>query len=116
MNIIEKSRELTKVEEYLMTLDKSAKSIKDLEDNSKIEVSAYLLYNDINSREEEVEILSILTPDNNVYSTQSNTFKKSFLAMFSMMEGQPFTIIKVSGTTKAGRPYVDAVLDKDSVL
>lgn len=115
MNIVEKSREFTKVEEYLMTLDKNAKSVKDIEDGTVITVDGYLEYDDINSKEEEVHILSILTPDKEVYSTQSKTFKDSFKSMFEMMDGQRFAIVKVSGTTKAGRPYVDCTLDVTSV-
>ena len=115
MNITHKSREFTKVEEYLLTLDKTAKSVKDVEDGTKIMCTAYLEYDDINSREEEVHVLSILTADNTVYATQSATFKESFKNMFNMMDGKPFGIIKTSGTTKAGRPYVDCTLDLSTV-
>lgn len=115
MKIIEKSREFTKVEEYLLTLNRAMISVKDIEDDTTIEVSAYCLYEDVNSKDEEVEILTILTPNNEVYCTQSATFKRSFKDMFDMMDGKSFSIKKVSGTTKAGRPYVDCVLDVTSI-
>ena len=111
MKVIEKSREFNKVEEYLMTLSKDCISCKDIEDGTKIDVAGYLVYEDTNSKDEEVEILSIITPNKEVFSTQSATFKQSFKDMFEMMEGAQFTIIKKSGTTKAGRPYIDCSLD-----
>lgn len=115
MNIVEKSRDFNKVEEYLMTLSKDCISVKDVDDGEVIPVNGYIIYEDINSKDEQVNILSIITPDKKVYSTQSATFKESFRNMFSMMDGQPFSVIKKSGTTKAGRPYVDCVLDVTSV-
>lgn len=115
MKITEKSREFSKVEEYMLTLDKNAKSFKDIEDGTSVEVAGYLVYEDINSRDEQVEILSIITPSKEVFSCQSQTFKKSFKNMFEMMDGNSFALIKVSGTTKAGRPYIDCVLDINSV-
>ena len=115
MKVTEKSREFSKVEEYLLTISKNAHSLKDVPDNTAIPVNGYLVYEDVNSRGEEVEILSIITTDNEVYSTQSATFKKSFKDMFSMLDGIEFSLIKVSGTTKAGRPYIDCILDTTSV-
>lgn len=115
MNITERSREFDKVEEYLLTLSKDAMSLKDVEDATVIPVAGYLVYEDINSKDEEVEILSIITPTNEVYSCQSATFKKSFKQMWDLMGGQSFSIIKTSGTTKAGRPYIDCTLDRKSV-
>lgn len=114
MEIKTMSREFTKAEKYMMTLDNNAISVKDIEDGTVINVDGYLEYDDINSKGEEVHILSIITPDKTVYSTQSVTFKRSFLAMYDMLDGK-FSCIKVSGTTKAGRPYIDCTLDKNSV-
>lgn len=115
MNIIKASKELDKVEQYLLTLNRNMISVKDIEDDTKIDYVAFCLYEDVNSRDEDVEILTILTPDKEVYCTQSATFKKSFMDMWEMMNGAPFTLIKVSGTTKAGRPYVDCILDVTSI-
>lgn len=111
MKVIERSREFSKVEEYLMTLSKDSVSCKDIEDGATIDVAGYLVYEDVNSKGEQVEMLSIITPNKEVFSTQSATFKESFKNMFEMMEGAQFTIIKKSGTTKAGRPYIDCSLD-----
>lgn len=115
MNIIETSKELNKKEEYLLTLNRNMISVKDIEDGTKIEFEDYAIYEDINSRGENVEILTILTPSKDVYCTKSSTFKRSFKDMYNMMDGEKFTLIKTSGTTNAGRPYVDCVLDVDSI-
>ena len=115
MKILETSRELNKKEEYLLTLNRNMKSVKDIEDGTHIHVTAYALYEDTNSRGEDVEVLTILTPDKEVFCTQSATFKRSFKDMWNMMDGAEFTIIKVSGVTKAGRPYVDCTIDTDTI-
>lgn len=110
-----KSREFNKIEEYLMTISKDALSVKDIEDGEKITVTGYLEYEDTNSKGEDVRILSIITPEKKVYSTQSETFKESIRNMAGLMGGENFTIIKKSGTTKAGRPYVDCSLDTSNM-
>lgn len=115
IEIIEQSRELTKVEKYLMTQDNSVKSVKDIEDGTSIPVEAYVIFKDTNSQGEDVQILSILTSNKEVYATQSETFKRSFIDMFNVMDGDKFSIIKTSGTTNAGRPFVNCSLDIDSV-
>ena len=115
MNIKETSKELNKKEQYLLTLNNAMISVKDVEDRVKITCTAYALYDDINSKGEEVEVLTILTPDNTVYCTQSATFKRSFKDIYDMMNPEEFTVIKVSGTTKAGRPYVDCQLDTEGL-
>lgn len=113
--INETSKEFTEVEEYLMTLDKSITSLKDVEDNTSIPVAGYLTFTDEKSNGEDVEILSIITPDKEVFSSQSATFKRSFHDISNILHGKPFSVIKLSGTTKAGRPYIDCALDVKSV-
>lgn len=115
MNILEQSRELTKVELYLMTKNPACISVSNVADSTVINVSAFLVYEDINSKGETVELLSILTPDNKVYACQSATFKKSFKDIADIADGDEFAVVKVSGTTKAGRPYINCVLDVNSL-
>ena len=40
------SRDFTEVEQYLMTLDRGIKSLKDVEDNTSIAVAGYLTFTD----------------------------------------------------------------------
>lgn len=109
------SRDFTEVEQYLMTLDRGIKSLKDVEDNTSIPVAGYLTFTDEKANGDSVDILSIITPDNEVFSCQSATFKYSFNNITKIMHDKQFSIIKVSGTTKAGRPYIDCALDVKSV-
>lgn len=109
------SRDFTEVEQYLMTLDRGIVSLKDVEDNTSIAVAGYLTFTDEKDNGESVDILSIITPDNEVFSTQSDTFKRSFDNIVNIMHDKSFSIIKVSGTSKAGRPYIDCTLDVKSV-
>lgn len=109
------SRDFTEVEQYLMTLDKGIMSLKDVEDKTSIPVAGYLTFTDEKDNGDSVDILSIITPDNEVFSCQSATFKRSFNNIANIMNDKSFSIIKVSGTTKAGRPYIDCALDVKSV-
>ena len=115
ITINEQSRDFTEVEQYLMTLDRGIVSLKDVEDNTSIPVAGYLIFTDEKDNGDSVDILSIITPNNKVFSCQSATFKRSFDNIANIMHGKQFSVIKVSGTTKAGRPYIDCALDVKSV-
>lgn len=115
ITINKQSRDFTEVEQYLMTLDRGIKSLKDVEDNTSISVAGYLTFSDEKDNGDSVDILSIITPDNKVFSCQSATFKRSFDNIANIMNDKAFSVIKVSGTTKVGRPYIDCALDVKSV-
>lgn len=115
ITINKQSRDFTEVEQYLMTLDRGIISLKDVEDKASIPVAGYLTFTDEKDNGDTVDILSIITPDNEVFSCQSATFKRSFDNIVNIMHDKAFSIIKVSGTTKAGRPYIDCALDVKSV-
>lgn len=115
MTITSMSRDFTKVETYLMTVAPSIKSMKDVPDNTVIAVDGMLTFTDEKENGEVVDILSLITPDKEVYSCQSATFKKSLEDIINIMEGNAFSIVKVSGKTKAGRDYINCILDVSSV-
>lgn len=110
ITITAKSKDFTKVEEYLMTIAPNIISLKDLEDETSIPVDGWLEYTEEKDGK-EVEIMSIITPDRVVYGFQSATAKRALLDIDSIMEGNKYSVIKISGTTKAGRPYVNLTLD-----
>ena len=112
IKIIKESREFTEVEQYLMTIAPSIISLKDVADGEKITVNGVLTFNDTkDATGETAEIMSIITPDKKVYSCQSATFKRSIEDISAIMKGKQFTVIKVSGKTKAGRAFINCVLD-----
>lgn len=116
MQIYENSREFTKVEIYLMTSSPDVESIKNVEDETSIPVDGYILFKDTDQNGEETDILSIITPDKKVYACQSQTFKRSFIEIFELMDGESFSIIKKSGVSKGGRDYINCVLDVNSLM
>lgn len=116
ITINSKSREFTNVEEYLMTVAPSIISMKDVADDTIIEVDGLLTFTDVKDETgEEVEVLSIITPAKEVYSCQSKTFKRSLNDIATIMGDKPFSIVKISGKTKAGRDFINCILDVNSV-
>nr|DAM35640.1 MAG TPA: ssDNA binding protein [Caudoviricetes sp.] len=110
------SREFTEVEQYLMTIAPSIHSLKDIEDGTHITVDGVLEFADIKENAgEAVDIMSIITPDKQVYSCQSATFKRSIRDISNIMNGKQFTVIKTSGVTKSGRDFINCVLDTESL-
>lgn len=116
MTIYEKSREFSKVETYLMTSSPDVKSLKNVEDETSIPVDGYILFKDKDQNGDETDILSIITPDKKVYACQSKTFRRSFLEIFELMDGEAFSIIKKSGETKSARDFINCVLDVNSLM
>lgn len=113
---ITSNQEYNEIEKYLMTISPVIESMKTVPDGTKIEVKKYMFFQDVKeSTGESVEILSILTPDNKVYSAQSGTVKRSFNDIVNIMGDKPFTIIKISGKTKAGRDFINCILDVESI-
>lgn len=110
MTIIKASREFNKVEVYKMTQDQGAVSVKDVPDGTTLQVSGYLLYEDVDHKGENHELFSVLGEDGTVWTCQSETFKRSFMQMAELFEDEPFSIKKRSGVTKANKDYVDCCL------
>ena len=110
MKIIEQSRELSKREKYKMTLDAGVVPMKNVEDGTIIDVDAIVTFEDEKKDGEVVTITSILTDEGNVYAFQSTTFRKSLADIIDIMDGEKFSIIKESGETNAGRPYINCRL------
>ena len=114
ITITNTSKEFTAIEKYLMTTAPTIKSVKSLQDGDVINVAGYLEFVDEKDDGTSTEIMSIITTDNAVYSTQSATFKRSIKDIEVIMQF-PFPVKKISGQSKAGRNFVDCVLDIDSL-
>lgn len=115
INIKEMSREFNEVEKYLMTIAPSIISMKDVEDGEHITVDGVLVFEDVKEYGDVVEVMSIITPEKQVYSCQSATFKRSINDISNIMRGKQFTVIKTSGKTKANRDYINCVLDVEGL-
>lgn len=116
MTITDKSRDFSKIETYKMTKANDTISVKDLPDGAKLHVDGYITYDDINGKGEEVHMLSVMGTMDGVekpvvWTCQSATFKTSFFDIWAIFNGEdglePFTIVKGSGQSKAGRDFVE---------
>lgn len=105
------SKELDSIDTYLMTLSPAIKVVKDIPDGTVIHVVAYATFTDEkeDGKGEEADLLSIMTPEREVYSCQSATFKRSFLQIAKLFADE-FPIIKTSGITKSGRDFINCEL------
>lgn len=109
MNIIMKSSELTVMEQYQLTKSPKIQRMREAE-GQRLEVCKWCVYEDTDSRGEVKEILSIMTPEGEVFATNSDTFKRDFKDITDMlheagMDGTVFTIEVITGTSKAGRTF-----------
>lgn len=108
-NIINKSRELTNQEIYLLTMSPKSDSVKN-HVGERIDVSAWAVYEDVDKKSGEVhEVLSVLTPENEVFCSVSPTFKGDFMDMAELFDND-FAFEVISGESKAGREFVTCVL------
>lgn len=115
IKVTNQTKEFTAIEKYLMTTAPTIKTVKSLEDGDVINVAGYLEFVDEKEDGTTSELMSIITTDNTVYSTQSVTFKRSIKDIETVMQRFPYPVKKISGQSKAGRDYVDCVLDIDSL-
>ena len=108
-NIIEKSRELTNQELYLLTMSPKADSVKN-HVGERFDVAAWSLFEDKDKKTGEVHsVLSILTTENEVLSTISPTFQEDFMDMAEIFCND-FAVEIISGKSKAGREFVTCAL------
>jgi len=111
MEILQKSKELSAQELYHLTMNPTTRNVKD-NDTQEIEVEAWAIYKDVNSKGEEQTILAIMTPEKEVIATNSKTFREDFLKMqelFEQMGEQVHTIKIVSGQSKNERTFYTCV-------
>lgn len=114
IKVTNQTKEFTGIEKYLMTTAPTIKTVKTLQDGDVINVAGYIEFIDEQEDGTTAELMSIITTDKTVYSTQSVTFKRSIKNIETVIQF-PFPVKKISGQSKAGRNYVDCVLDIDSL-
>lgn len=108
-NIINKSRELTTQEIYLLTMSPKADSVKN-HVGERIDVSAWALYEDTDKKTGDVyTVLAVLTPENEVFFTISPSFQGAFIDMAELFHND-FSVEVISGKSKAGREYLTCEL------
>lgn len=120
INVIRTSKDLNKTQQYFLTLAPNVQKMSD-KAGEVIKVEAFCIYEDVsttkNGEEKTSTVLSIKTPDNKVYGTNSMTFIKSFTDMIDFFDGDVNYILVDSGTSKNGREFIQCVyVPDDSAL
>ena len=106
MEIIVANKELTKQETYFLTKAQDVIKMKDAVD-SIVELSAWVIYTDVNADGEEVELFSMRTVDGETYATNSSTFIRAFRDILDIFTPEEVTKLKImSGTSKNNRQFV----------
>lgn len=106
MNILKKmpqNLEEDKVTLYRLTKDICNK-MKDCA-GQRLSVEAYCLYEDVNTKGDQVTLLSIMS-EGVVYTTSSQTFIDAFNDMIEVFEDDIPDIEVVEGTSKNNRSYI----------
>lgn len=102
--------EVDKRTKYLMTKNPAMTSIKDVADDTQLDITHVCEFTDVNKDGEPVDITTFMDKNGNVYATQSITFNEYFGDILSIFEGEDVSIVKKSGKTKAGRDFVYCTL------
>ena len=110
ITIKDTSREFTKVEQYLMTLNDDVVSCKDIPDGTEIEIDGFLSYTDEKDDGKSVDVFAMIATDGKCYACTSATFERKVREIADIFSGERFTIIKKSGVTKSGKDYITASL------
>ena len=96
-------------ERFMLTAAPNMQKMQSAVD-SEMEVAAYALYEDVNRKDGTVnEVLTVMTPDGEIFATVSPTFKEDFfrIADFFCDAGETIPAIKVlQGTSKSGRSFI----------
>lgn len=108
VQITESKGELSKKEQYLMTVAPNIKKLTTCK-NQIVEVELFCFYI-VTEGETNREILSIMTPEGEVFATNSATFIETFRQIVENFGSTGFSKVLVDvGTSKAGRDFIVAV-------
>ena len=107
MEIIKQSQEFTGAQRHKLTKGKNPVKVKDAV-GLEIRVSMWVLYTDTDAKGEDFEVLSIMADDGTVYTTISETFKRSFFDILEDFAGEDLPdLVILEGTSKNNRTYYD---------
>lgn len=97
---------LTNVQIYNLTKSRKAQKMSDAA-GQVISIAAWALYEDADKTTGEIrQVLSILTPEGDVLSTISETFKGDFLDMYETFGDELKKVEVITGKSKSNRTYV----------
>jgi hypothetical protein len=111
MTILKTSKDLTTQDKYFLTMSPEVQKMAD-QKSQIIEISKWCIYSDLNKDDKEQIILAIATPENEIFATNSTTFRADFERMIDIFDndGEEVHSIKViSGFSKANREFITCV-------
>lgn len=108
MNILSQTRDFDRREKYNLYI-KGGKSIKDLPTGTELEVAGYTVYEDGNSKGENVVITALLLSDGSVVSTSSETVRRELDSIVTGLnidfDIETLKVTTAKGVSKNGREY-----------
>ena len=114
MKITHSSENLTPKEIYNLTMSPKTQKMKDAI-GSRIEIAAWASYEDVNKKTGELqEVLAIMTPEGEIFATNSPTFKEDFFQMQELFQNMGETVHAISvvnGMSKAGREFISCAYE-----
>lgn len=92
---------------YNLTMSPKMRQMRTLK-GAILEIAAWAIYEDVDQKTGEVRpILSIQTPEGEVYGTNSATMQTDFLRMVDVFGDDGIGAVEIiSGTSKAGREFI----------
>ncbi len=95
---------------YSLTRNPESRPMKTLE-GATFNVEAFALYEDVNAKGDEQEVLAVLTSEGDTFSTISDTFKRDFAAIVEVagqysVDLASIDIEVIGGESKQGRHYI----------
>lgn len=99
------------VAEKYAAMRNASENVKDLDEDTVIEIDGWIKYEDVDVKTGEVKtLLTIRDTAGKLFGTISQTFQKSFLEAWDFFADQGERVLRIKvkhGTSKAGRDYVD---------
>lgn len=114
MNIIKTSREnMTVKEMYDLIQNPNIEKLSML--NETITIGDFILREDVNSKGDDIKVLTVLTDTGEAFATTSPTFIADFESILAMCEQakapSPRKITVKHSTSKAGRDFIQCVYE-----
>ena len=110
MKVLESKGNLTAEEQYYLTVAPNIQKMSTVRGQT-LDVDKWCIYTVVNAKTgEEIELVSIMTTEGEVFATNSKTFIQTFRKIVEIFGTDGFNRITVgTGTSKAGREFVTAI-------
>ncbi len=109
MTILNQSRDLTKEETYFLSKAQNIRKMSSIKGQT-VDIMIWIMYEDVNQKGEPQTIFSFMTPEREVYATNSQSFIRSFNDILDCFEKEDIKRIQVvPGLSNAGREFLTCV-------